>query len=480
MPLSRSNPEAQGISSKAILRFIRSLEEKTDSIHSFVLLRHSRIVADGWWLPYRREFKQEIYSLTKSFTSTAVGIAVSEGLISIDDPVHSFFSTEQASFKRPIKNQDLRIRHLLTMSSGHHIDALWPIQQGGDWTNQILSTDIRHSPGTYFLYNEGASYLLSVILTRVTGKKLIDYLRPRLFDKLEINNPSWEESPEDVNLGGWGLRITTENIANFGQLYLQNGIWDNQQLIPSQWVSAATSHQISIGTTTKNNCEQGYGYQFWTLKNDAYAACGAFGQYCIVVPKEKLVLAITAGTNNTQSILNILWEELIPYLNETLCNLEKDKTTQLRRYLSNLTLPPQKGVRSVPMEKKIIGRFFSFESNKLGIKEISFNFDPNIIKILKEDGSRHSLLIGYKSWEMNNSIGIWPWEQSSEPGTKLLAISGAWESNEIYIAKLYFCDTPHSIIIHFQFTTDQIFIQEQHHVSFETHTRKPLVGNLID
>jgi len=480
MSLHCSNPESQGVPSDAILRFVQRIEKEVDSVHSFVLLRNGHVVASGWWHPYSFEFKQEIYSITKSITSTAIGIAVSEGIIRIDDLVSSFFDTEQINFKYLRKNKKLRILHLLTMSSGHHVDALWPIQEGVDWTKKILNTDITHDPGTHFLYNEGASYLLSVILTRVTGYKLIDYLRPRLFEKLGINNLSWEESPENINIGGWGLRITTEDIAKFGQLYLQNGMWNKQQVISPQWVSAARSHQISTGDTPKDNWEWGYGYQFWTLKDNAYAACGAFGQYCIVIPNENLVLATTAGTNSSQSILNILWEELIPFLNNTRSISKTVKFTELNKYLSTLTLPTPKGTDSVSIVKKFNKRCFSLEPNKLGIKKISFYFEQNVIKIVKENDSRHTLLVGYKSWAMNSIIGIWPWEHSHKFQKKSLAISGAWESDNIYTTKLYFCDSPHSIILRFQFTISQILIEEHHHVSFETHPNPTLVGNLID
>jgi CubicO group peptidase (beta-lactamase class C family) len=256
--LPRTSPEQQGIASSAVLRFVEALESQIHEMHSFMLLRHGSVVAEGWWSPYGHELPHMIYSLSKSFTSTAVGLAVSEGCFSLDDTVLSFFPDET-----PVEMSDflaaMCVRHLLSMSTGHAVDT-WAYMQerpDGDWIKGFFDVPVRHAPGTHFLYNTGATYMLSAIVQKTTGMKLIDYLQPRLFEPLGIENATWDESPQGIRVGGIGLNIKTEDIARFGQLYLQKGMWQGKQLLSEEWVKAATSYQMSNGYGPQSDWAQG-------------------------------------------------------------------------------------------------------------------------------------------------------------------------------------------------------------------------------
>ena len=244
--LPRATPESQGISSSAVLQLIEALESQIHEIHSFMLLRRGKVVAEGWWLPHAREYPHMLFSLSKSFTSTAVGLAIAEGRFSIDDPVLSFFPE-----KTPLDLNDslatMRVQHLLSMSTGQAVDT-WSYmvdRPDGDWIKGFLEVPVVHRPGTHFVYNTGATYMLSAIVQKTTGMKLVDYLKPRLFEPLGIESASWQESPQGITAGGIGLSIRTEDIARFGQLYLQKGMWQGRQILTEAWVQAATSSQIS-------------------------------------------------------------------------------------------------------------------------------------------------------------------------------------------------------------------------------------------
>ena len=272
--LPRSTPEMQGIKSSAVLQFIERGERTIDDLHSVMLLRHGHVTAEGWWSPYAEQTPHELYSLSKSFASTAIGIAIAEGRLGLDDTVTSFFDQSDLPAEPGANLQAMRIRDLLSMNSGHQDDTEHRLSvEDGRWSRAFLHLNVEHKPGTHFVYNTGATYMLSAILQKTTGQRLIDYLRPRLFDKLGIKNPSWQQSPEGVDLGGWGLRITTEDIARFGLLYLQRGVWNGERILSKEWVSDASSRQTSSGSNPLSDWEQGYGYQFWRCRHNTKTPC---------------------------------------------------------------------------------------------------------------------------------------------------------------------------------------------------------------
>ena len=229
-----------------------------------------------------------LFSLSKSFTATAVGLAVAEGRLSVDDPVLGFFPDEAPAIISP-HLAAMQVRHLLSMSTGHGEDTTAALRQAadGNWVRAFLERPVEHEPGTFFLYNSGATYMLSAIVQRLTGQTLLDYLQPRLFAPLGIERPTWESCPRGINAGGWGMSATTEDIARFGQLYLQQGRWEGRQLVPAAWVAAATSTQADNSSRTEPDWAQGYGYQFWRCRHGAYRGDGAFGQFCLVMPEQR-------------------------------------------------------------------------------------------------------------------------------------------------------------------------------------------------
>ena len=280
-----------------------------------MLVRHGQVVAEGWWGPYAADEPHMLFSLSKSFTSTAVGLAVADGKLKVDDPVLGFFPDEAPA--QPSANlKAMRVRDLLTMSTGHHDEEIRDFPYTGDESvvKNFLARPVSHKPGTFFLYNTPASYMLSAIVQKVTGQPVVDYLRPRLFEPLGIAAPTWEASKQGVSMGGFGLSVRTEDIARFGQLYLQKGMWQGKQLVPAAWVETATSRQMSNGSSPTSDWEQGYGYQFWRSRHGFYRGDGAHGQFCLILPQYDAVVAITSGTRDMASVMNLVWDRLVPAL----------------------------------------------------------------------------------------------------------------------------------------------------------------------
>jgi CubicO group peptidase (beta-lactamase class C family) len=211
--LPRTSPEEQGVSSAGILAFIEAVGKSRHEFHGFMMARHGRVIAEGWWTPYRAALNHMLYSLSKSFTSTAVGLAVTEGRLKVDDTVISFFPD-----KLPAQVSDnlaaLRVKHLLMMSVGHAKDSTPIIVKEHDWVKSFLGLPIAYAPGSVFLYNSGATYMLSAIVQKVSGQKVLDYLRPRLFGPLDVRGMTWETCPLGINTGGWDLRFKRRRSPN--------------------------------------------------------------------------------------------------------------------------------------------------------------------------------------------------------------------------------------------------------------------------
>jgi len=311
-PLPRSTPEAEGISSQAIGDFVSTVD-KIDTLHSFMLVRHGHVIAEGWWKPEAPDKPHVLYSLSKSFNSTAVGLAIAEGKLSLDDPVLKFFPTEAPA--QPSENlKAMKVRDLLTMSCGHDTEA--KSTRGAPSVKDFLAQPVPHKPGTHFLYNTLGSYTLSAVVTKTTGQTSLQFLKPRLFEPLGIENPEWPSSPEGNSLGGYGLKLCTEDVAKLGQLYLQKGKWNGKQLLPENWVQQATSKQVPNDQAGHSKIGidwvQGYGFQFWRCTHNAFRGDGANGQLCVIIPEKDAVIAITADTDRFQDEMNAIWDKLYP------------------------------------------------------------------------------------------------------------------------------------------------------------------------
>ncbi len=334
--LPRSSPEAQGVSSRAVREFVEIANEKVDTLHSIMLLRHGYVVAEGWWKPEAPDKPHVLHSLSKSFCSTAVGLAVAEGKLSIDDLVLKHFP-EEAPENPADKLKQMRVRDLLTMSTGHDTEPKFTPETS--WVKTFLAHPVPHKPGAHFQYNSPATYMQSALVQKVTGQTVLDYLRPRLFEPLGIENATWMSSPQGISTGGWGLMLCTEDIAKFGQLYLQKGQWNGQQLIPAAWIEQATAKQVSNGSDPTRDWDQGYGFQFWRCRHGAYRGDGAFGQFCIVLPEQDAVIVITADTKDMQAELNVVWDHLLPAFTTKALPANAEEEARLKATLADLKVP---------------------------------------------------------------------------------------------------------------------------------------------
>ena len=464
--LPRGTPESQGVASSALLSFIEAADKNVESMHSFMMVRHGHVVAEGWWSPYESEAPHSLYSLSKSFTSTAVGLAIAEGKLNLDDEVLKFFPDDAPP--EPSNNlKAMRVSDLLRMSTGHQSEP--PRTPDQAWTKTFLAQSVPFKPGTHFLYNTSATYMLSAIVQKVTGSTVLDYLKPRLFNPLGIAHPTWESSPQGITAGGYGLSIRTEDIASFGQLYLQKGMWNGKQLVPQEWVEAATARQTSNGGNPKSDWDQGYGYQFWRSRHGAYRGDGAFGQYCIVMPEQDAVIVITSGVKDMQTVLNLVWDQLLPALKSTPLTPDEDSRKKLERKLSSLSLHPQEGTGS---PEKVSNKKYVFPSNERKLEALTLESDAKgdaVTLVARFNGVDQRIPCGRGIWKKGRlAYGVFP-EQAA-------ATSGAWTGDDTFTAKLCFYETPFILTIRLKFADDQLFFNSESNLGFGSTKQSQLVG----
>ncbi|WP_432507692.1 serine hydrolase domain-containing protein [Kineococcus arenarius] len=314
--LPRATPAARGVDSRGVAAFLDAVEAAAGvELHSLAVLRGGHVVAEGWWEPYAPELPHLLYSVSKSFTATALGLAVAEGLVDLDATVLSYFPELDADVTDE-RSRSIRVRHVAAMASGHTAETLG--EASADPTGDVLRGFLRlppqGEPGEVFAYNQPCTYALAAIVQRVTGGTLTQYLRPRVLDPLGVGETAWVRDERGREIGWSGLHATTDALAALGELHLRGGRWGGRQLLPEQWVEQVRrAHVATAAAHPDPDWQLGYGYQFWVSRH-GYRADGAYGQFALVLPEQDAVVAITGQSTATQVLLEAVWEHLLPAL----------------------------------------------------------------------------------------------------------------------------------------------------------------------
>lgn len=339
-------PEMLGVSSQQIAAYLDELEKSGLEQHSLILLRHGRIAYEASWKPATLDEPHMLFSLSKSFTSAAAAFAVSEGLISYEDKIVGYFQGHLP--KEPSEwLGEITIKHLLTMTSGLAEESDSQDDEEPDWPRHVLGYPVKYKPGTHFHYNSFSTYLVSHIVQQVTGQPIVEYLKPRLWDKLGIRTPFWPACPKGVNVGGWGLRLSAHDIAKFGQLMLRDGMLEGKRVLPDFFVKQATAKiaDNSNGKPDPNNeWAQGYGMQFWRCVGGYYRGDGMGGQLMIVIEKLDAVIVVTAASSDMGLQQQLIREYLVPALLPEGETVKPDSASDtLIARTAELTLPTLSG-----------------------------------------------------------------------------------------------------------------------------------------
>lgn len=467
--LPRSSPEEQGVDPRALSATLDALLRQPE-LHSLMVLRHGHVVAEGWGAPFGPQRPHQLFSLSKSVTSTAVGLAAAEGLLTVDDRVVDLLGVPERVGGHL---GELRVRHLLTMTTGHDTDPSEAVFSAADWVQAFLDQPLSHRPGTHFVYNTAATYVLSAIVQRLTGQRVLSWLRPRLLAPLGITGATWERSPQGIDTGGFGLSLRTEDVAAFGQLYLQDGVWQGHRLLPEGWVAEATRFQVPNGDpVTGGDWWQGYGYQFWRCRHGAYRGDGAFGQYCVVLPEQDAVVVMTSGLAEMQAPLDALWDHLLPGLHDEPLAPDPDGRAALQRRLGELRLVPPTGRDTTVTGARLAGRTVAFGANALGVTHAVLDAGEEEDRITVRAGRRTWALRAGHREPLPQSVRLAP----RAPSAAL--VSGTWTGPDVYLLTVRYPETPFVWTVQVEVFGEQVTVSPSVNVAFGA-TRLPVLTGTV-
>lgn len=499
-PLSRVTPQEAGINPQRLTTLYQFLKDPSLGIHSFMVLRHGKVVSEAWWDPYAPEKPHTLFSASKTFTGLAVCFAAQDGALSLEDRVVSWFQ-EQLPARTCANMEKMTVRHLLTMSTGFAKDPHdfpWPrpddilatgphcCHQGRefpqiDWVRNFFNHYVAYEPGTEFVYCTHGTYMLSAIVQRAVGKTLFEYLTEKLFSPLGIESASWELGPDGYNVGGWGLMLTTEDLAKVGQFLLNGGVWDGTQLLSRQWVREAASVHVTMGHLDEPHIA-GYGYQIWVDQREGcFCLRGAFGQICAVIPGKDMVIVYTGGSNAPER--RIVWEKIWDLLVDS---VDRDSPVGGEQELTQLTrsmcIPPAAGSPSweTPQAAQWSGRHYRLGDNRLNFTSISIRFSgapdrPDFLTLGLRKNS-FTVPIGYGCWCSGKTC-----VRTSETDTDVSVIfesvscSGAWREGSYHI-QLCFDETSYINTMELTFSDGGVILRHNRNCTFFSAIKTTLTG----
>ena len=375
-----------------IIHFMKMCKEKKVDVHSFEIIHNGNIIVRIAPAPYSFEYKQQVYSLSKSFTSTAIGFLVDEGKVNIDDRLVDIFSDVIAD-KVGINAKKMCVKHLLSMNTGHKNCILSCIRNKVNPVKSFLECEPEFEPGTYFCYNNAATFMLSEIVRKYTDMTVFDFLKQRLFKPLGINNAHWNTFANGNSQGAVGLHISTDDIAKLGLLYLNKGVFNGKRLLSENWVNTATRIWSDNSNNGTPDWSCGYGFQFWKNYYEGFRGDGAFGQLCMVFPSKNMIFAMEANTENMQKEIDLIYKLIDNLYGDSNIGLEGlysyiDEFNKLHKYCNG----------------EIPDSTYKCEKNEFGITFISILEENNCIKLFFSDGVEYQKMVFGKNRFCENRI----------------------------------------------------------------------------
>ena len=392
--LPRSTPEEQGVPSKALVALFDSLHSlPLTDMHAVVVMRHGKVIGEMYPNPYAPEYRHTMYSCSKTFVGIAVGLAIEDNRLRLDDRIAAIFpELLPDSVSKDLA--DMTVRHLLTMASGVKPD--WNMRsRGKEWIRTFLSKPVKE-PGTQYAYDSMVSYMLAAVVQKVTGKKLTEYLQERVFTPMNVTEWAWEESPEGVNTGGWGVHIQPESLAKFGQLILNEGRWKGKQLVPAEWIREMCKKHRETGREV-------YGYHIWHCggHDGAVRADGALGQYVISVLDKDMVVVMTEATlGNGRDQRRLIWDVLLPHIQDEPLPANKKDYQKLLKKQEGYKLAEVKGKASSAFASNWENKTIELGKNTFGWKSLKLNFGKKEVTmtVTETNGKSYELPFGYQEW----------------------------------------------------------------------------------
>lgn len=376
-------PEEEGVSSQDLLALAERLEEEGLYMHSLMVIRHGKILAEGYYAPFTRDTKHRMYSMSKSFVSGAIGLLCDEGKLKLTDRVHTFFPEFPEEELHPYI-REATVRDLLTMSSPHTTTYnIMPGQKYSEkWVESFFRSEPKRPAGTVFCYDTSASYILDVIVERLTGKPFLDYMKDKMLRKLGFSEDAWcVQAPDGYSWGGSGVICTPLDLAKFGYVILKDGRVNGEQLISEDYVRAARTKQIAndvAGQGSLFRCS-GYGYQIWCAPDNCFVFSGMGNSYVFGAPDKDLMIVCTADNQGrvdaAHLMLGLFLNNVVRRVSDGPLPANPEAFKKMQETFANFTLHVPAGEVHSPWEEKIQDVTYRMEENPLGFKNIRFTFE---------------------------------------------------------------------------------------------------------
>ncbi len=398
-PMPVCAPEETGVPSAAIEAYLKELTDQKLALHSLLMVRHGRIVFEGYWKPMDASFRHRLYSCSKSFVSCAVGLLIERGLLSLDDKAISFFPDKAPAHPHPWLAM-MTIRDMLRMATCFEHGSCYK-PSDPDWEATFFTEEVSHIPGTVYSYCTTGTTMLCMIIKRVTGMEFTQVLRP-VFDELGISDELYcIETPCGHEWGGSGVMATTREFAKFANLCMHYGEHEGRQLLPRDYMIEATSKQIDNSVDHGNvDSGVGYGYQFWPMRHGGFSFHGMGGQFALCLPKEDFLIVTTGyeqlNIHPRSEIFDALWREIYPNLSDTPLPANPQAHERLLDRAAKLELLRPDGELTSPVAAAVNGVVFEMAENRMGMKRVWFEFsgDEGVMRYVTERGE-HALPFGF-------------------------------------------------------------------------------------
>ena len=495
-----ASPESVGLSSNKLNELYHFLEKPDMGLHSFLIVRHGKLVSQAYWAPYAQDKPHTLFSASKTFTGLAVGFAVQDARISLDDRVVDWFK-DRLPAKTGENMEKMRVRHLLTMSTGFAKDPHdfpWPrpddilatgphcCHEGKelpqiDWIRNFFDHYAAYEPGSEFVYCTHGTYMLSALVQRAVGKTVSEYLNEKLFVPMGLGTPSWETGPDGCTVGGWGLMLTTEQLAAVGQMMLDHGVWKGKQILSPEWIREASQVHVTMKHLDEPHIA-GYGYQIWVDEREgAYLFRGAFGQICAVIPGKDMVIAYTGGSDGAARRVawEKIWELAVSGAADT--PVFQENSSILLQNIPML-IEPAKGTPSWknPLSAQYSGKRYIFGDNRLNFTALSMKFaakpDECDELTLAWKGRSFTVPVGYNKWLRGKTCVS---TEETDTDVSILfenvSCSGAW-NRENYTVLLCFDETSYINRMELEFRPGGILLRHSRNCTFYSAVNAFITG----